>query len=114
MRPRLMIRLTGGRWDAGGSSSWGSRPSPGEDSLACASGSYDRPVNPRVDRTLAIGPRPSLSLALVGGRGVHGGSRRGCVEAAEDHPPGAGLEDAGDGQADGLAEVIGPLLGDDH
>ena len=40
--------------------------------------------------------------------------RAGRVDPAEDHPAGAGLEDAGDGQADRLAQVVGPLLGDDH
>src|SRR6185437_422184 len=59
-----------------------------------------------------VGPRPSL--ALVGRGGVDGGPRGGGVEPAEDHPAGAGLQDARDGQPDRLAEVVGALLGDDH
>ena len=43
--------------------------------------------------------------------GLAGGRR---LDSAEDHPPRAGLQDAGDRQADDLAKVIGALFGDDH
>ena len=56
------------------------------------------------------GPGPSGSPAFAAtarlpGTGVH---------PAEDHPARAGLEHAGHRQPDRLAQVVGPLLGDDH
>ena len=36
------------------------------------------------------------------------------IDPPEDHPAGAGLQDARDRQAERLAEVVGTLLGDDH
>src|SRR6516162_6640481 len=54
---------------------------------------------------LMMGGRAGTDIRLGGWALFH---------AAEDHPAGAGLQDAGDGQTHGLAQVIGPLLGNNH
>ena len=84
---------------------------------------YLRPEKaaPLIRRTVAgwlrCVPARSGALALLVGRGTGGDGRLGGlngIDPAEDHPAGAGLEHARHRQAEGLAQVIGSLLGDDH
>ena len=83
-----------------------------------------RPREPSPTRFGSTSPRPPTRCGPAGrdrdstGPGSEGGrfgGRRGPagdrgrgLDPAEDHPPGAGLEDAGDGQADGLARCCWP------
>ena len=61
-------------------------------------------------------PWAGLWLSWCGGRAGADGRLGGLdgIDPAEDHPAGACLEHARDRQAEGFAQVIGTLLGDDH